>query len=89
MATRTPWTEAVELRRQLKTEHNALGPDTALRGLHQWRADETTLWVTAMQTRVAAYEQSCAGRGGIVDPREALIELLAVVGAAIDALGDV
>jgi len=79
---RTPWQEAIELRQRWAEEDRQLGR----RGLHERRADEVEGWFADITGEADRYFERSAG-GDPGDPREALIRVLAVTGAAIDAMG--
>lgn len=78
----TPWQESLEMRRVWRDEDRAAGA----RGIHERRADEVDDWWDDLQGEVERYYLRCRG-GDDGDPREALVRLLAVAGACIDAMG--
>lgn len=82
MATQTPWQESIELRRKWREEDRAAGR----RGVDERRADEVTAWFDDLDGEVDRYLARCQG-DDTGDPREALVRLIAIAGAAIDAMG--
>lgn len=83
MATQTPWTESIEVRRRWRDEDRAAGR----RGIDGRRADETLAWFADLMGEADRYYDRCVDGGDDGDPREALVQLIAVAGAAIDAMG--
>lgn len=82
MATQTPWTESIEVRRRWRDEDRAAGR----RGIDDRRADETGAWFNDLLGEAGRYLLRCRGDDP-GDPREALVRLIAVAGAAVDAMG--
>lgn len=84
MSLRTPWQEAIDQRRRWRDEDSAAGRG----GVHDRRADQVELWHADLVGEAERYFERCRGSDD-GDPREALVRLIAVAGAAIDALGTV
>jgi len=82
MAVSTPWTESIDVRRRWRDEDRAAGR----RGIDDRRADETHAWYEDLTGEADRYYDRCVG-DDTGDPREALVQLIAVAGAAIDAMG--
>ena len=81
MAAPTPWAEAVALRgRWFKDAAEEFRPSLETRP-----ASDVAAWVVDLEGEVERYADRAAGRDE-GDPREALVRLLAVAGAAIDAM---
>ena len=78
----SPWQESLEMRRVWRDEDRTAGR----RGIHERRADEVMLWDFDLRGEAERYVDRCTGSDH-GDPREALVRLIAIAGAAIDAMG--
>lgn len=93
----TPWQESIQLRRTWRDEARAAGRPS----VDDWRPDEVSMWFGELQAEIDRYAlatghpelvpgfdiRSDLQGAADVDPREALVRLIAVAGAAIDAMG--
>jgi len=82
MAVSTPWIESIEVRRRWRDEDRAAGRT----GIDERRADQVELWDADLRGEIERYFERCRGSDD-GDPREALVQLIAVAGACMDSMG--